>query len=204
MLFQFLKSDDPQQFLFNVEFQISLWLELIFSLLIWFHHMFYIGIISELWMLIQKLGMCINFHLLLKQLLTNHYYRGIIRYLELFLSEGLCCYQGIIWGRQGSNSFTLLDLAQGRASPSAPWAGEVVQYGQGDVSVELDSCTNGFPDGKVLVCWSALILFGFNVPVNCWKLLYVRLVSTVLYLDALRQITERLQLPSMWFVFASK
>lgn len=158
---------------------------------------------SELWMLIQKLEMCINFHLLLKQLLISYYYRHIVRYLELFLSKGLCCYQSISWGRQGSKCFDSA-LTRGRASLSAPWAREVVLYEQGDVSVEMDSCTNEFPDGKCLRANLLLILFWFKVPVNCWKFLYVTLVSTVLYLDALRQITERLQLPSMWFVFASK
>lgn len=105
-------------------------------------------------MLIQKLDMCIKFHLLLKQLLTNSYYRNIIRYLELFLDKGLCCYQSISWGRQGSSWFDSVIFTQGRTSLSAPWAREVVLYSQGDVSVEPDSCTNGFPDGKVLACSS--------------------------------------------------
>lgn len=114
--------------------------------------MFYIEVMSELRMLIQKLETCITFHLLLKQLLTNYYYRGIISYLELFLRKGLCCNQGTSWGRQGSNSFASLRSDSGQSIPSAPWAREVVLYRQGGVSMELDSRTNGFPDGKWLVC----------------------------------------------------
>lgn len=148
-------------------------------------------------MLIQKLEMCINFHLLLKQLLTNYYYRGIIRYLELFLSKGLCCNQGISWARQGSNSFASLRSDSGQSIPQCSWAGKLCCTGR---EMSLQSLTLAQMDSLMEKCLCAnllLILFWFNVPVNCLKFLYVTLVSTILYLDALRQITERLQLPSM-------
>lgn len=140
--------------------------------------------------------MCINFHLLLKQLLNNYYYRHIVRYRELFLSEGLGSYQSSSWGRQGSNWFDS-DLSQDRASLSAPGQGKLYCRSR---EMSLKKLTLVQMHSLMEECLRAdllLILFWFNVPVNGLKFLYVTLLSTVLYLDALRQITERLQLPSM-------
>lgn len=87
--------------------------------------------------------------------------------------------------REGNaqTGFALTDFTQGRTILNTPLPREVVLYEQGVNTVNLTLLPMDVLLEERLfhyLCWS---IFRFNVLVNCFKLLYVTLMSPVLSLD---------------------